>query len=207
MDIHPPSGPTHSFKDFAIHILIVTIGILIALGLEGVRENWREQRAVADARESFRRELRIDRSQLALEMKSVEGLIEQSKRALSLLPGATHIPPAASRAVADLEWGDYFLRTNAWESFSAGGALAHMNEQELSRFEEAYLSVKYYQDAQKSFLPDWIAARAWFESHRSWTAADEAIGEEKLRVLGTKAWMMQHIGTQLGDSLQAAIGN
>jgi len=55
MDIHPPSGPTHSLKDFATHILIVTIGILIALGLEGVREHWREQKAVSEARASFDR--------------------------------------------------------------------------------------------------------------------------------------------------------
>ena len=31
MEIHGPEGPTKSFKDFLIHIVIVTIGILIAL--------------------------------------------------------------------------------------------------------------------------------------------------------------------------------
>ena len=33
MDIHPPEGPVHSFKDFLFHLLTVTIGILIALSL------------------------------------------------------------------------------------------------------------------------------------------------------------------------------
>jgi hypothetical protein len=37
MDIHGPVGPTRSLKEFAVHIGIVTIGILIALGLEGIR--------------------------------------------------------------------------------------------------------------------------------------------------------------------------
>ena len=38
MDIHAPDKPVHSLREFFIHIAIVTIGILIALGLEGVRE-------------------------------------------------------------------------------------------------------------------------------------------------------------------------
>ena len=52
MEIHGPEGPTNSFKDFAIHIVIVTIGILIALGLEGIRESIYEHRIVRDAREA-----------------------------------------------------------------------------------------------------------------------------------------------------------
>ena len=58
MDIHPPEGPTNSLKDFAIHIVVVTIGILIALGLEGVREMVYAHTLVRETRENFRREIR-----------------------------------------------------------------------------------------------------------------------------------------------------
>jgi hypothetical protein len=34
MDLHPPGGPVRSVKDFFVHIGVVTLGILIALGLE-----------------------------------------------------------------------------------------------------------------------------------------------------------------------------
>ena len=54
MEVHPVSGHIGSFKEAAIHIGIVTIGILIALGLDGLREEWREHVAVNDARASFR---------------------------------------------------------------------------------------------------------------------------------------------------------
>jgi hypothetical protein len=34
LDVHPPHAPTHTWKDFFIHIATITIGLLIAIGLE-----------------------------------------------------------------------------------------------------------------------------------------------------------------------------
>jgi hypothetical protein len=34
MDVHPPHGPMHSWKDFWVHLGTITIGLLIALALE-----------------------------------------------------------------------------------------------------------------------------------------------------------------------------
>jgi hypothetical protein len=34
LDVHPPHTPTHTWKDFFIHIATITVGLLIAIGLE-----------------------------------------------------------------------------------------------------------------------------------------------------------------------------
>lgn len=34
MEVHPPHKPIHSVKEFMVHLLAITIGLLIALGLE-----------------------------------------------------------------------------------------------------------------------------------------------------------------------------
>ena len=34
LDVHPPHSPTHTWKDFFIHIATIVIGLLIAVGLE-----------------------------------------------------------------------------------------------------------------------------------------------------------------------------
>ena len=57
MDIHPPSGPVHSFRDFCLHLLTVILGILIALSLEGLIE-WRHHRSLAQLRQVRARHLR-----------------------------------------------------------------------------------------------------------------------------------------------------
>ncbi len=50
MDIHGPQGPIQSVKHFFLHLLTITIGILIALSLEGIVE-WAHHRSlVSEAR-------------------------------------------------------------------------------------------------------------------------------------------------------------
>lgn len=34
LDVHPPHTPTHTWKDFFLHIATITVGLLIAVGLE-----------------------------------------------------------------------------------------------------------------------------------------------------------------------------
>jgi len=34
LDVHPPHSPTHTWKDFFIHIATITVGLLIAVGIE-----------------------------------------------------------------------------------------------------------------------------------------------------------------------------
>jgi hypothetical protein len=58
MDVHPPHGPIHTVKEFMVHLLAITIGLLIALGLEGSVE-WVHHRHLArDARENIFQEKR-----------------------------------------------------------------------------------------------------------------------------------------------------
>jgi hypothetical protein len=34
LDVHPPTHPTHTWRDFLIHIATIVVGLLIAIGLE-----------------------------------------------------------------------------------------------------------------------------------------------------------------------------
>ena len=46
LEVHPPHAPTHTWKDFFIHIATIVVGLLIAVGLEQTVEYFhhREQR-------------------------------------------------------------------------------------------------------------------------------------------------------------------
>jgi hypothetical protein len=206
MDIHPPSGPTHSFKDFAIHILIVTIGILIALGLEGVRENRKEHQQVAEARASFQRELRLNQRQLKVEMAGVRKVDADLKTALTMLPDAAKAPAELAKQVAGLDPGFNIFRTTAWDAAIASGVLSHMDEDEVNRFDEAYLGIRTYQDAQKTALPEWLSVRSWFASHHTFGSGDPVTGEEKLRALDSRVQIMTHVGEELTAALAHSVG-
>ena len=63
MEIHPP-GHIQSFRDVAIHLAIVTAGILIALGLEQTVEFFNHRRLVAEARANILSEIRDNKQEL-----------------------------------------------------------------------------------------------------------------------------------------------
>jgi hypothetical protein len=71
MEIHAPTGTVESLKDFGLHLLIVTVGILIALSLEGLVE-WRHHRAlVEEARANIASEVRENQKGLDGLLKSI----------------------------------------------------------------------------------------------------------------------------------------
>ena len=93
MDIHPPLGRVESVREFLTHILIVTIGILIALGLEGMRESWREHSQVREARKSFQEELGRDMKQLSQEQESLHQTESKLDKIISDMPELVKSPP------------------------------------------------------------------------------------------------------------------
>ncbi len=204
MEIHPPDGPTHSIKDFAIHITIVTVGILIALGLEGVRETWREHAAVAEARESFHQELSLDRQRLEMEIANVRKVNRELDLILTELPVAVKAPEELTKRVMALGPSFYFFRSTAWESAVASGVLSHMNSDEVNRFADVYMSIRNYQDAQKAAIPEWIAATTYFRSHRTFNAAEEVAADERLLTLQAGMQTLAHLGAEFSADLGKA---
>ena len=208
MEVHPVSGHIGSFKEAAIHIGIVTIGILIALGLDGVREEWREHVAVNDARASFQEELRLNDHQLALERESVSKVDADADKILAEMPDLGKTPDDLRQRASALSPGFYFFRTTAWESALSSGALAHMDRTELNRFMNAYLSVKNYQDASHNAVPSWMAVETYFQSHHTLSAVELAEGEERLRTFKMGMQVLEHLAEEMhggiGDALSDA---
>ena len=206
MDIHPPLGRTESLREFLTHILIVTVGILIALSLEGVRESWREHVAVSEARESFREELNLNREQLVKDQQNVRQVDAQLDQIISAMPQLAKSPAELEKRVLELQPGFYFFRTTSWESAISSGALSHMKRKELDGFVDAYLGVKNYQMASQGAFPEWVAVETYFQSHRTLTLTEEAQGEEKLRTFKMGLKVMEHLGGEMSGGIEEAVG-
>jgi hypothetical protein len=54
LDVHPPHAPTHTWRDFFIHIATIVIGLLIAVGLEQAVEALVHRHERAELIESMR---------------------------------------------------------------------------------------------------------------------------------------------------------
>ena len=58
MDVHAPHHSIGGWKDFFVHLVTITVGLLIAAGIEGCVELHREHKLVREARETMREEIR-----------------------------------------------------------------------------------------------------------------------------------------------------
>jgi hypothetical protein len=61
LDVHPPHSPTHTWKDFFIHIATIVIGLIIAVGLEQTVEAIHHHHQVQELREALKQERQENR--------------------------------------------------------------------------------------------------------------------------------------------------
>lgn len=209
MEIHAPEKPVHSFKDFLVHISIVTIGILIALALEGLREHFHNQHLVRETRESFHVEMEENRDNAAHECKADVVARDQLKAVVDSLPAslAQH-PQDVTRTLLAVRVPNYFLTATAWQAALSTGALAHMSTTEAGAYAGAAEGIRIYTEEQQIALPAQAAAADFFSAHPRLTPDQVADGTERLfrfyRAEQSLAYLCPNIGRNIDRALRAS---
>jgi hypothetical protein len=205
MEIHGPEGPTNSFKDFAIHIVIVTIGILIALGLEGVRETIYEHHTVRDARENFQAEFHANRTNLDKELINDKKTLAQLDSIIADLPKLKLNPSALAQRVADLGPSGYFFASSRWESALSSGAVGHMSVDEVNRYAEVNFMVHTYTSLESQASTDWGHLEAFFSAYQNPTPSELNSGAEKLFIYRHDVRSLNQAAEEFSSSLNNAL--
>lgn len=137
LDVHPPHEPVHGIRDFLLHLLTITVGLLIALGLEAAVE-WRHHVHLRhEAEENIRRELRDNQTDLRA---TVSYIPEEQKHFKEL---AEYLRAHASGQNATIQsvtvaWHMTTPQDASWQTAAATGALAYMDYNEVQKFAAAY---------------------------------------------------------------------
>ncbi|QHN04643.1 hypothetical protein FTO74_15690 [Granulicella sp. WH15] len=138
LDVHPPHGATHSWRDFFIHIVTITIGLLIALSLEGTVEWLHHRHIVHEARENIRREIeqndKAAKENLGYLQENIDNVDANVVKIRSLRTDKNALNN--SELLFRFRWSD--LSDSAWRSARDTGALALMPTEEVTRYAESY---------------------------------------------------------------------
>lgn len=143
MDIHPPHGPIHTKRDFLIHMLTIVLGILIALGLDGLIE-WRHHRAlVHEAQANLATEIRNNKETIDKALPE----IKQSEKQLEEISSALRQIEQGKPFHGNLSYRftGYEIYSAAWKTAATSGATAYMDYDELKNYTDVY-------DLQQVFL-------------------------------------------------------
>jgi hypothetical protein len=126
LDVHPPHQSIHTWRDFFVHLITITIGLFIALTLEAAVEALHHRHLVQEARASIRREIEDNRKLAAADLISVQQdqeRIEKDIQALIALRGGAKLEHAGLHYTIDWEG----FSDSAWRTAQSTGAINYMD--------------------------------------------------------------------------------
>ena len=119
-----------------MHLLAITIGLLIALGLESTVE-WVHHRHLAqDARENIYQEFRANQQDLVRQLNALPAEEKHLDEILSVIDSVQHGRP--HKPLGDFMWTGVLLRDSAWNATSSTGAIAYMDYGEVKQYSQLY---------------------------------------------------------------------
>jgi hypothetical protein len=145
LDVHPPHQSIHTWRDFFIHLITITIGLLIALSLEATAEWLHHRHLLREARASIRREIEENRKLAAGDLTNVQqdqARIEEDIHQLVALRDGAKLEHASLQY--HLEWAG--LSDSAWHTAQSTGAINYMDYQSAQALTSVYMQQRIVSD-------------------------------------------------------------
>jgi hypothetical protein len=137
LDVHPPHESVHSWRDFLIHIGTITLGLFIALSLEGLIETSHHRHLVHQARENLHEEIEENQKIVAYD----HHLLDSNRRhLLDVIAQLRQLKanPKQPHGPITFPWGWSGPSAAAWNTAHDTGALALMPYAEVQGYSLVY---------------------------------------------------------------------
>ncbi len=135
LEVHPPRETVHTWKDFFVHIATISVGLLIAIGLEQTVEYFHHLHQLEKARSELTSELKANLKVLNQNLAVAEGLKAQLDHNMALLHAAqTSRAPIGRQLTSYGETSFFWPVDGPWQVDRQNGSLALMPHLELSKY-------------------------------------------------------------------------
>jgi len=138
LDVHPPHEPVHSWRDFLLHILTITIGLLIALGLEAGVEAIHHHHIVKETRESIRQEVEENQKVIAFDQRYLTSNANTLRQNIAILTQLKAHPNQSPAPHLNFPWGWNSPSAAAWDTARNTGALTLMSYEDAHGYSLIY---------------------------------------------------------------------
>jgi hypothetical protein len=138
MDVHAPMEPIHTWRDIALHLGIVTVGLFIALSLEAFVEHLHNRHLVAEARANIREELQINHQAAQDDITRVQKTIATLQANIATIH-RLQADPKNFHGSLDNTMSFDSLNDAAWRTARDTGALSFMPYKEIQRYSDLYM--------------------------------------------------------------------
>ena len=145
IDIHPPHQAAHSWRDIFVHLATITVGLFIALSLEGCVEWQHHRHLVHEARENIRSEMQDNQKELKGALDVIHKEQAEVKSDIEALKQLKQNPEAHGLSV-NLRFSNSGLANASWNTAHETGAFSFMGYPEVKKYAEVYDTQKLFAD-------------------------------------------------------------
>jgi hypothetical protein len=132
-----------------LHLLAITIGLLIALGLEAGVEWIHHRHLVREARENIAQEIRDNQKNLAKELAVLPQEESQLERLMGVVGDLEH---GRASKPDKMVWSVTRLSDSSWNTAFSTGAVAHMDYDEVRRYSQLYALQQMFNSTMDHYL-------------------------------------------------------
>jgi len=196
LDVHAPEHRIHGFRDFVVHLLTITVGLLIALGLEASVEAMHHRHERNEADEKIRLEMQSNRDTLVTAQQDIQNEIKNMEGVLRYLEARGAGEPGDTRGL-DMSFTERPLKDAAWRTASATGVLNYIKYDTVQLFSGAYKEQEQFQAMADETRNGYSELR----SYRSEAAAAPGLSPDVAR---TATPDVRHVLAHLNDMLDTS---
>jgi hypothetical protein len=140
LDVHLPHKRIDGLGEFFLHLFTITVGLLIAVGIEAAVERHQHRELASQARDTLSAEIRKNSKSLAEALQEID---QEQQRLKSNLAGIRKVQlnpkdPAARGLHLDISFNTTGLEDTGWRTAQATGALAFMPYEESEKYTSIY---------------------------------------------------------------------
>jgi hypothetical protein len=158
LDVHVPHEKVHGLKDFFLHLFTITIGLLIALSLEGCVEWQHHRHLVREAEAALHDEIENNAKQVANIRQQVQNhrtQLDQDLAVLAQMRTHTGVHDTLSLGFSMQSFDDV-----SWKTAQTTGAFAYMPYADAREFSDIYSAQDELYKAQQQVVEDVMRAAA-----------------------------------------------
>ncbi len=140
IDVHAPHKAIGNTGEFFLHLFTITIGLLIAVGIEGCVGRYEHHELALEARRTMTEEIRRNARQADAVIAAIEQEQKQNVDELAAVEKVQLNPEDASNEGLNININYSFigLEDTAWKTAQATGALEFMPYAEAERYSDIY---------------------------------------------------------------------
>jgi hypothetical protein len=190
LDVHPPHKAIHGFGEFFLHIFTITVGLLIAVGIEAAVTRHEHRHLAEEAADTMTSEIRRNLDNTKQALQKIESQQAAMKANLAVLEKIQLDPKssAAQDAHIDASFGSVDFENTAWRTAQATGALSYMPYEEARKFSGIYDDVQRLRDSQQILMED---EAQFLGTIRRYPDKDGRIGKEEASAMAERFGIWQ----------------